>query len=50
MWKVEVVDIETDEVVKTIPCGNSERTADRVSQGIDINLDHERFFSRVVFA
>lgn len=46
-WKVEVVAYENDEVVKTIPC-DDERSAERVERGVEINMDHERFFTRVV--
>ena len=46
-WVVEVVDINSGEVVKTIPCG-SERRADRVLRGLLINMDMNRFFAREV--
>lgn len=41
-WVVKVVEDATGEVVKSIP-SRSEREAERVERGIDINLDHSRF-------
>ena len=49
MYYVEVVKYETDEVVKRIPCGASERSADRVDRGVNINLDSENYYTRVVY-
>ena len=47
-WTVEVVERGAEEkVVKRIPAG-SERAAERVERGVNINLNHERFFSRLV--
>jgi hypothetical protein len=46
-WKVEVVHIETEEVVKAIEC-NSERSAERVERGVLINMNHEDYFTRIV--
>ena len=49
MYYVEVVKYGTDEVVKRIPCGASERSADRVDRGVNINLDSENYYTRVVY-
>lgn len=46
-WRVEVVEFATEAVVKSIDCA-SERSADKVDRGVNINLNHERFFTRVV--
>lgn len=45
--RVEVVDYDTEQVVKvvTVPPGAS---AERVDRGVNINLDHEKYFTRVV--
>ncbi len=46
-WSVEVVERgEPEKVVKTIECG-SERRAERVERGVMINLNHDRFFTRL---
>lgn len=47
MWKVEIVSYDTGEVVKTMDA-ESERQADRIDRGVNINLNHEKFFTRVV--
>jgi len=44
---VEVVRIETDEVIERFP-GLTENVADRVERGILINLNHEEFYTRQV--
>lgn len=41
---VKVIKFENNEVVKEIPC-SSERQADRVDDGLNINLDHEKFYT-----
>lgn len=45
--RVEVVSYETEQVVHVvkIPAGAS---AERVDRGVNINLDHDRFFTRLV--
>lgn len=49
MAKIEIVAYGTDEVVKTIDCpGKSERQVDKIDRGVNINLDHERFYTRIV--
>ena len=45
-YKVQVVDAETDEVVKEIEAANL-RTAERVENGLNINLNHMRYFTRI---
>ncbi len=44
---VEIVNYDTEEVVKRIECG-SERRADKVDDGVNINLNHEDYFTRIV--
>lgn len=44
---VEVVDAETDVVVKSIPCKN-ERDADKVDSGLNRQLNHDQYFTRIV--
>lgn len=44
---VEVVKIETDEVVKRLgPHG--ERAAERIERGLSINMNHQDYFTRIV--
>lgn len=45
-YYVEIVDTETDEVVKRMG-PMSERRAEQVEDGANINLDHERFHTRI---
>jgi hypothetical protein len=44
---VEVVEFDTDCVVREIECGESYRSAEKCANGIDINLDHEKYFTRI---
>ena len=46
-YKIQVVDTETDEIVKTLEAHNL-RTAERVDDGLNINLNHMKFFTRIV--
>tara|TARA_R110000868_G_scaffold297468_4_gene557798 strand:+ start:2046 stop:2216 length:171 start_codon:yes stop_codon:yes gene_type:complete len=46
-YYVEIVKFDTDEVVKRMG-PFSERRADRVQDGANINLDHDNYFTRVV--
>lgn len=46
-YRVEVVDANTDEVVKTIEAA-SLRTAERIEDGMNINLNHMQYFTRIV--
>jgi hypothetical protein len=46
-WKVQVISCESGEVVKELVCPN-ERTANRVDDGLNINLNHEKFYTLVV--
>lgn len=46
-WKVEVVESTTNKVVKTFKV-DSENKANRIDAGLNINLNHEAFFTRVV--
>ena len=46
-WKIEVVDSTTDKVVKTFKA-DSENKASRIDNGLNIYLNHEAFFTRVV--
>lgn len=44
MYEVRVIDRLSEEVVKRIPC-DSERKAENVDSGLNINLDHDRFYT-----
>ena len=46
-FNVEVVDSSTDEVVKTLH-GSSERVAARIERGLNINLNHAKYHTRLV--
>lgn len=45
-WRVNVRKQETDEVNHTVWC-KSEREADRVERGMNINLNHDDFYTEV---
>lgn len=45
-WKVEVIDAATDEVVKTMT-RPTERAAEKLADGVSINLDHDRYYVAV---
>ena len=47
-YYVEIVEYETEQVVDRIDCGASGRRADRIDDGVNINLNHERFYTRIV--
>lgn len=42
MWQVIIVNRKTGETVETIPC-SSQRNAERVEEGVQINLNHEMY-------
>ena len=46
LHRVEVVDNVTDRVVHTITCANADES-DSVARGVNVNLDHGRFHTRV---
>ncbi len=49
LYVVEVVELATDKVVDRIGGdGMPQRRAERVMGGMDINLDHSRFVTRVM--
>ena len=43
---VEVVEYKTDKVVKSIEV-SSKRKAEKVMDGLDINLDHDKYYTRL---
>ena len=46
-WKVQVIEAETNEVVKEI-AAPTERQAGMIDDGLNINLNHNKFFTVVV--
>lgn len=46
-WFVEVLDYDTNAVIERISC-KSETGAQRTDDGVNINLNHDKFFTRVV--
>ena len=46
---IDIIRYETDEVVKRLEAPD-ERTADHIEDGININLDHERFYTLMTAA
>lgn len=46
-WAVHIVEHDTERVVRAIPCA-SERAAERVEHGANINLDHRFYYTEIV--
>ncbi len=46
-WFVDIIEYEGDKVEKTLGPYGTERQADRADDGVNINLNHERFYTRV---
>lgn len=46
--RVEIVSYETGEVVKEFKPVSSERRAEKLDNGVNINLNHEKYFTRIV--
>lgn len=46
-YYVEVVKIEEDEVVERMGPHSDERWAERIEDGVNINLNHEKYYTRV---
>nr|WP_156903386.1 hypothetical protein [Burkholderia sp. M701] len=46
-WYVEIVEISTSAVERSIECG-SKHLAEMTESGVNINLDHEHYVTRVV--
>lgn len=47
-YVVEVLEIETNKVVKTMGPVSSERRAEKVDDGLNINLNHNEFYTQIV--
>lgn len=48
-WVVEVVEVANKKVVTRIDCHTDSRShAERVQRGVNINLNHAKFFTRLV--
>lgn len=49
MARIEIVETETGEVVHSIDCsGKTERQIERAERGVNINLNHQDFHTRIV--
>lgn len=46
-YSVQIIDKATKEVVDSLEC-NSERDAERMLQGVSINLNHSEFKAKIV--
>jgi hypothetical protein len=47
-WIVQVIDIESGEVVRASDAFNLERKAEKVEAGVNINLNHDAFYTQIV--
>jgi len=45
---IEIIEYETGNVVKKVKGGESLRRACKIDDGLNINLDHSRFYTRIV--
>lgn len=46
-WIVEIVEYDTGRIERAIDC-ESARRAERVDDGVNINLNHDRYYTRIV--
>jgi hypothetical protein len=46
MFSVNIIEIETDSLIETIPAP-SERAAERIERGININLNHDKYYTEI---
>jgi len=47
-YYVEIVEFSTDAVIKRLGPESSEHNADRLDRGVNINLNHRDYFTRIV--
>lgn len=47
-WTVNIVEHETERVVKTFSRQGSRRAAEQLDAGININLDHRHYYTEIV--
>ena len=47
---VEIVEYETGDVVKRMSAGPRKSRAEKMDRGVNINLNHKRFYTRIVEA
>ena len=45
--RVEIVSRETEQAVKVMRY-DTERLAEKAERGVEVNLDHERYYTRIV--
>ena len=46
-FTVEVVEYASSNVVHRIPCNGSKRDAEKTESGVNRNLNHEKFYTRI---
>lgn len=48
-WCIRIMNAETDEVEHVLaPEGKSRNLAEKIEDGVNVNLDHERYYTDVV--
>lgn len=47
MFVVAIIEHETEKTVKTYAPTVSRREAERLERGVNINLDHERYYTEI---
>ena len=45
--RVVIISYETGKPIHSIECGTSERKAERVEQGVNININHDKYYTMI---
>ena len=48
MYTVVIRQYEDDEIINEIPCQGAIRNAERVERGVNINLNHEEYYTEII--
>jgi len=47
--RIEIVDYKTSEIIQVINCaGKTERQVNKIDDGLNINLNHSEYFTRII--
>ena len=47
-WVIEVVEFDTEEVIHTVECRGGKHMAEKADDGMQHNLNHEKYYTRIV--
>lgn len=48
MFYIAIKKYEDDSILDKIPCASSERGAERVERGVNINLNHDEYYTEII--